>query len=131
MKDKYLTIEEAAKIINDKYSPSAFYNAMMIHVKNGNFEAHYPKMYVKLDDGSFQPIELSTKPLFLESQIKAYKKRKDLGNRAVKVVLYNEQEEIPFNSIQLASSFLDVPYLHVYHKINTERAVKGYKVKKV
>lgn len=133
---KYLTLEQAARLINPNYKLRSIFGAMDSHIRNGNFKQHFPQMAIVDADGNvLQQVGKSEKPFFLKSEIEDYihnKKKKNLknGNQKQVQVQGNGVDET-FASITEAAKAIEMDYFKVYHAINSGKELNGYTFSKV
>ena len=133
---KYLTLEQAARLINPNYKLRSIFGAMDSHIRNGNFKQHFPQMAIVDADGNvLQQVGKSEKPFFLKSEIEDYvynKKKLNMknGNQKQVQVVGNGIDKT-FKSINAAAKALDIDYFKMYYAINSGKELNGYKFSKV
>lgn len=136
MKDKYLTLEEAARLINPKYKLRSIFGAMDSHIRKGNINPVYPMMAVVDSDGNvLQQIGPSEKPFFLQSEIEDYlqnRKAKNLkrGHQRPIRVVGNGIDNI-FDSIAIVSEEFEINYSTLYAAICSGKEIDGYSFNKI
>lgn len=134
-KEKLISLEDAAKIVNPNYKMRSIYASMMKHIEVGNFNAYYPKLAVIDEDGNIlQDVGPSPAPFFKPSELHDYVNNKRAANQkngsSIKIHVSGNGIDKEFKSISDASKALDWPYHIIYNALKDGSPLGGYTFKK-
>ena len=132
---KYLTIEQAAMLINPNYSSRSIHSSVMHHVECGNFKAYYPNIAIIDGNGIVQEIGPSKNPFFLVEELQNYKEVKKKQNQkkgtGKPIFVTGNNISRKFDCIKDAAQELSLDYNKIYNALCVGKEFNGYRFYKI